>query len=157
MVFLIFSLNKKALLRGVGSNSHLQHLQLVPGAQPSAWELMSVLSPRDVAAPFPVAGSAAGKVAHTSRGTGMDGHTGCQRQGAAFNTPIKHTPDSQVPSSSSAGRVRGSLVRAHTHLHAPPKHQHSPSAHPTSLPTSWALLPSPQVPSWAAGPAWGLQ
>lgn len=131
MVLLISPLPKKALLRSVGSNSHFQNLQ----ARTLSWSL----------GPSPVHGSSCPCSAqgmwlllfqlqvqplaklHTHPRAGRAGRTGCHRQGAAFNTFPENTPDSQVPSSPSAGADRRSLVRAHTPSWSP-KCQQSPSA-----------------------------
>lgn len=159
MVLLIFPLIKKALLRGVGSNSHLQHLQ----PRTLSWSV----------GPSPVHGdsclcSASGMwlllfqlqvqplaKLHTHAYGDTAGHTGCHRQGGS-NAFTKHKPVSQVPSSSSAGRDRRSLVRAHTRLRASP----GPSAAPLSTqhpcPHPGPCSP-PRIPSRAAGPARGLR
>ena len=81
-----------------------------------------------------------------------------------YRTHTNTRVDSQVPSSSWAGRDRRSLVQAHahstlqvhkhTHLHGYPKYHHGLFAHPAPLSQSQALLPAPQVPDSPAGPAW---
>lgn len=131
MVLLISPLPKKALLRSVGSNSHFQNLQ----ARTLSWSL----------GPSPVHGSSCPCSArgmwlllfqlqvqplaklHTHPRADRAGHTGCHRQGAAFNTFPENTPDSQVPSSPSAVQTGGHWwEHTHTHLPDPPSASRAP-------------------------------
>lgn len=103
---------------------------------------MSVLSPRDVAASFPAAGSATGKAAHTSRRWQGWSHRLPQTGGCLQHL---HKAQTTQPSALLLFSRQGQEVTGEgTHTpSASPKHQGSPSVHPCPHPGPPALPTEP--------------
>lgn len=150
---------KKALLRDVGTNSHLQHLQ--PRTQ--SWSLgpSPVMGTHVYAQPegcgwlllFQLQVQPPAKL-HTRPETLTGQVTQAATDKVLPSTPtelIKHKADSQVPSSSTAGTDRRALVRAHTSLCIPqvPAEPLCPPKAPAHILGPPALPTGPLLAGWS--------